>query len=126
MARRTRSPAALPARRDASLGAVPYRLPPVRKEEKGPKLYVTVQFERPRWQQVLGADATCERTFGLDAYGRQVYENCDGRRTVRQIISRFANQTKISKPEAEVAVTKFMRTLITKGLIAMQMEKPSA
>jgi hypothetical protein len=126
MPRRTHPPAALEARRKASLDAVPYRLPVVRREEKNGKVYVTVCFDRPRWQQFLGADETCQRTFGLDAYGRQVYQNCDGQRSVRQIIHLFSKATRVSKPEAEAAVTKFMRTLISKGLIAMQMEKPSA
>jgi len=116
----------LKARRDASLEAVPYQLPTVREQRKEGKLYLTIEYNRPRWQQMLGADQTCERTFGLDEYGQRVYEYCDGRRTVRQVIGQFAKRTKVSKPEAETAVTRFMRTLIAKGLIAMQMEKPSA
>lgn len=112
--------------RDAALGAVPQRLPIVRREEKSGKLYLTVRFERPRWQCLLGADAMCERTFGLDAYGRRVYEGCDGQSPVRLIVRRFAEQTRISAPEAEIAVTRFLRTLVTKGLVAMQMEKPKA
>jgi hypothetical protein len=126
MIRQRKSPVDVSKRRGAALEAVPHRLPSLRKEEKNGKLYVTVQFERPRWQRVLGADKLCERTFGLDAYGRRVYESCDGRRPVRQIIRQFADHAHVSVPEAEMAVTKFMRTLMTKGLVAMEMEKPSA
>lgn len=126
MARRSPSPAAVAARRNASLDGVPFRLRTVRQQEKDGKLYVTILYERPRWQRVLGADRECERTFGLDAYGRRVYESCDGSRTVRQIVSRFAEQVRVSVPEAELAVTRFMRTLLSKGLVAMEMEKPSA
>jgi hypothetical protein len=82
-------------------------------------------YERPRWQRVLGAERECERTFGLDAYGRRVYEGCDGQRPVREIIRQFAKQVSVSVPEAELAVTKFMRTLLAKGLVAMKMEKPA-
>lgn len=126
MLRRGKHPADVSTQRHAALSGVPYRLPAVRQEEKNGRLYVTIRFERPRWQRVLGADQTCERTFGMDAYGRRVYESCDGRRPVRQIIRDFAAQTRVSKPEAEMAVAKFMRTLLSKGLVAMQMEKPSA
>jgi len=103
----------------------PHRLPAVRQEEKNDKLYVTVLFERAKWQRLLGADQTCERTFGLDGYGQRVYASCDGKRTVKQIVERFANQTHVSVPEAEMAVAQFLRTLLSKGLVAMEMEKLS-
>jgi len=111
------------AAREAALKARPHQLPPVKSEEKDGKLYVTVRFKRPRWQQMLGGDETCERAFGLDTYGRSVYESCDGKRTVRAIVKRFANQTKVSVPEAEMAVTKFLKTLLSKGLVVMEMDK---
>ncbi len=114
----------LTRRRDASLSAVPYRLDVVRREEKSGKLYLTVRFVRPRWQRVLGADEEAQRTFGLDAYGRRVYDSCDGRQPVRAIVRRFAQQTHLSVPEAEISVTRFIRTLLAKGLLAMKMEKP--
>lgn len=125
MKRRRRPPAQLHVRRDAALEAVPYQVPPVRQERKDGKLYVTIEFIRPRWQRVLGADETCTRTFGLDAHGQYVYKECDGEKPVRKIIDRFTRHARVSRPEAEMAVTKFMKTLIGKGLIAMQMEKPS-
>lgn len=120
------SPAAVVALRDAAMSGVPYKLPTVRVREDNDKLLVTVEFVRPRWQQVMGADQNCQRTFGLDAYGQSVYQSCDGQRSVRQIVDEFARNNKVSRPEAELAVTRFMRTLISKGLIAMQMEKPTA
>jgi hypothetical protein len=123
MARRSKSPAEWAAQRQASLAGVPFRLPPVRQEEKNGKLYVTILYERPRWQRVLGADRECQRTFGLDMYGRSVYECCDGRRPVRQIVRQFAEQACVSVPEAEHAVTTFLRTLLSKGLVAMKMER---
>jgi hypothetical protein len=125
MGRRDKSPANVLAQRNAALDGVPHRLPSVRREEKNGKLYVTVTFDRPRWQRLLGADRECERTFGLDAYGRQVYESCDGRRTVREVIRQFSQRTRISEPESEIAVTKFLRTLMAKGLVAIELEKPA-
>lgn len=111
------------AARNAALQARPLQSPPVRTEEKDGKYYVTIRFMRPRWQRVLGADETCERAFGLDAYGRIVYESCDGKRTVKQIVKHFAGKVHVSLPEAELAVTKFMQTLMKKGLILMEMDR---
>ena len=108
--------------RDVVLGGVPARAPVVRQEEKDNKLYVTVEFVRPRWQTVLGADRRCERTYGLDPYGRKVYELCNGKRTVKKIVRRFADDTRLSLAEAEMAVTKFMKTLIVKGLVAVAVD----
>jgi hypothetical protein len=113
------------AARRMALGARPHRLPAVRTEERDGKLYVTVRFLRPRWQRLLGADARAERTFGLDAYGRRVYESCDGRRTVGEVCAGFSAQTGISRPESEMAVTRFLRTLMIKGLVAMEMDRRS-
>jgi hypothetical protein len=104
----------------------PVRTPVVRTEEKGEKLYVTVEYARPRWQRWMGGDTTCQRTFGLDPYGRYVYEACDGKQTVSRMTRHFARDHKISVAEAEVSVTAFLRTLIAKGLVGVRVDKPSA
>jgi hypothetical protein len=112
-----------PAARERAMRAVPHQAPTLRREEKEKKLYVTVQFQRVRWQRLLGAERLCERTFGLDRYGRFVYESCNGKRSVRAIIKGFAKEMRVSVSEAEMAVTKFMQTLLSKGVIVMEMEK---
>jgi hypothetical protein len=83
-------------------------------------LNVTVELERPRWQVMLGADATAERTFGLDPYGKCVYELCNATRSVKQIIKDFARKQSLSRAEAELSVTAFLKTLMSKGLIVME------
>lgn len=123
MRQKTQS-ASLISRRNAALDAVPRRLPVVRAKAENGKLRVTVKMRPGRWQRFLGAGATIDRTFGLDKYGQQVYEACDGARSVSQIISLFAHQTHVSLPEAETAVTKFVHTLLCKALVAIEMEKP--
>ena len=107
--------------RDAALKARPVKVPPRRTEIKDGKLYVTVAYQRPRWQRWLGADERCERSYGLDAYGRDVYEACDGRTPVKQVIKRFGKRHKVSPVEAEKAVTMFLKTLMSRGLIGMEM-----
>lgn len=107
--------------RRTAMGGFPRQLPTKRVEDKDGKLLVTIAFRRPRWQQILGADEHCERTFSLDPYGREVYEACTGRTNVNQIVKSFARNHKITFVEAEVAVATFLKTLMTRGMIGMEL-----
>lgn len=112
--------------RDTALGGFPVQLPAKRVEEKGKKLHVTIEFRRPRWQQVLGAEEFCERTFALDPYGREVYEACNRTTSVNQIVERFARKHKITIAEAEVSVATFLKTLMARGMIGMDLSDKKA
>lgn len=105
--------------RKVALASCPVRAPTIKKESKAGKLYVTVEFDRPGWQCLLGAERTCRRTFGLDGYGQEVYELCDGRTPTSEMVTRFAKAHHLSLAEAELSVTSFLKTLITKGLAGM-------
>jgi len=109
-----------PLRREQALAAVPVRTQVLRVEERdNGGLLLTVQVRPPRWHRWLGADTPLERSFGLDSFGREVYEMCDGRRTVRDVIAEFARRHRLEATEAELAVTRFLRLLMRKGLIAL-------
>jgi hypothetical protein len=84
---------------------------------------VTVTVPSGRWHKLLSGATTHERTYGLDRYGREVLEACDGKRTVRNIMDRFAAAHKVSAAEAEKAVAAFLRTLLGKGLIVMEVPR---
>ena len=108
-----------------SMGARPRQAPRVSaKERDGGGLMVTVLLARPRWQRALGGPAAAERTFALDAVGRQVYEWCDGKARVKDLVARFTREKKVHPAEAETAVAMFLRTLAGKGLIVMELDKP--
>jgi len=70
-----------------------------------------------RW--FAGAPGETTRTYELDALGMFVWESCDGRTSVRQLIRRFAGRYDVNVREAEVAVVKFLQLLMKKGLIGM-------
>lgn len=108
--------------RETAMTGFPVKLPAQVAEEEDGKLHVTVQFRRPRWQQVLGAETVCKRTFALDPYGREVYEACDGKTNVNQIVKRFARNHKITIAEAEVSVATFFKTLIGRGMIGIELK----
>ncbi|MBN1807533.1 MAG: PqqD family protein [Planctomycetes bacterium] len=81
---------------------------------------LTVMFETSRWQRwMLRLPQFVTRDFELDSFGVEIVELCDGRRTVRDIIKKFASKHKVSRPEAEKAVLMFLRTLIRKGIVSI-------
>ena len=110
--------------RDTAMSGFPIKLPIKKQESKDGKLHVTVEFLRPRWQQLLGSEKTCDRTFKLDEYGREVFEACNSENNVNHIINQFAENHKISIAEAEVAVSTFLKSMMSRGMIAIKMQEP--
>jgi hypothetical protein len=108
--------------RRVAMSGRPKRLPFLRQQEVGGKLRVTVMLRRAGWMRWLGGPEQIERTFALDAMGRAVYDACDGSSRVEKIVRDFAARHTVSVAEAEAAVTAFLKTLMSKGLVAMSME----
>jgi hypothetical protein len=110
--------------RKAALGAKPEQAPYVRREERANGgLTVTVNLPRAGWLKWMSGSGDVERSFGLDVLGREVYEACDGRTRVKEIIHRFARTHSMDVTEAEISVTTFLKTMMTKGLILMAVDK---
>ena len=88
----------------------------------GDGLLVSIPIERPRW---LAPPISWVVPFSklrrvqLDAIGRAVLEACDGKRTVEEVIERFAAVHKLSFRESQLAVTRFLQELVTRGLIVI-------
>jgi len=108
--------------RAAALAARPLRAEILGAEEKDGKLHLTVELGRPRWQRLLGAEPRCRRTFALDALGQEVYRLCDGRNSVGDIVRRFGAGHNLCPADAETSVTAFLKTLMSKGLVGMEMD----
>ncbi len=88
----------------------------------GDGLLVSIPIERPKWlvppiSWVVPFSKL--RRVQLDAIGRAVLEACDGRRTVEEVIERFAAEHKLSFRESQLAVTRFLRELVTRGIIVI-------
>ena len=109
--------------RDLALAGSPVKLPTKKTETKDGKVHVTIEFNRPRWQRILGADELCERTFSLDSYGQEVFNACDGNTKVNKIMKNFAKNHRLSMAEAETAVTSFLQTLMERGMIGIEVAK---
>jgi coenzyme PQQ synthesis protein D (PqqD) len=110
--------------RDGALSARPQRTPTLSATDRadgGTQIKVEVT-RRPLWG-VFGRPGRTERTYGIDATGREVYNACDGKTTVKGIIRGFQTRHKLSRSEAEVAVTTFLKTLMNKGLVVVAVDK---
>ena len=55
----------------------------------------------------------------LDHLGVEVWERCDGTRTVEQVVDEFAQKHALSFHESRVMVTEYLRELIQRGVLAI-------
>ncbi len=62
-----------------------------------------------------------ERLSRLDSIGRNVWSLCDGRRTVEDIVDEMAAQYRLSFHESRVAVTGYLKRLVHRGVVAIEM-----
>jgi len=91
-------------------------------KDGGARLVVEVQPGRVA-KFILRLPGSIKRTFELDATGLELFERCDGSRSVKVLITDFANQHKLDRHEAERAVTEYLKILIRKGLISMMVKR---
>ena len=59
----------------------------------------------------------------LDKLGTEVYNACDGKTGVRALMKRFGADHKLSLAEAEMSVTQYLKTLVSKGLIVIAIDR---
>ena len=62
-----------------------------------------------------------ERLTRLDRIGSRVWSLCDGRRTVEEVVDVIAEQYRLTFHESRVAVTGYLKTLIQRGVLAIEM-----
>lgn len=65
------------------------------------------------------------KTFELDSLGRFVWDSCDGKTSVQQIIRSLAREQSLTQREVEVATVRFLQMLVRKGLVGMTIVKKS-
>ena len=108
--------------RDEALDARPVRTPDARLTRAddggtgGARLLVPLRAPR-RFAWLLRFPAGATKTFELDAIGLFVWERCDGKTTVKQIIQQLGARYNLGPRQAEVPTVQFLRTLASKGLI---------
>jgi len=60
-----------------------------------------------------------ERCLTLDRMGAQIWQLCEGQRSVEQVIERFAERHRLTFHEARVAVTGYIKMLVEHGVLAV-------
>ncbi len=60
------------------------------------------------------------KTIELDEFGAAVWEKCDGRHSVEQLVNFTAGAYKLNRRQAEVSVVSFMRMLAQRRLIGLE------
>ena len=83
---------------------------------------VTVPLQRPWYMKpplswILPFSSL--RRVSLDALGREVWQNCDGKRKTERIVEMFAANHQLSFHEARLGVLQFIRDLTRRGLLVM-------
>jgi len=108
------------SRRDL-LDVAPVRNPEARVEERDDGSLIVRIPVRPRrivrWLVREAPDRPMLRSFEMDALGRQTWDLCDGKRSVRGVIEKFAEQNKLNLREAEVSILTYLETLTSRGLV---------
>lgn len=117
--RRRNSPAIT---HNQALAARPRRLTEAELQPRGTGAAITVPVHPTRWGRwIFRVPHGITKTFELDAIGIFVWNQCDGRNSVQQIIRKLAHEYRLNTREAEVSTIQFLHTLAKKGLIGMSM-----
>ena len=113
--------------RAEALACVPLKNPRVdtRNGEAGDLMLVYPVTVKPWFAALsrrLGLEGEREqlKKLQLDEMGTVTWKLVDGASSVGQIVERFARKYRLHPREAEVAVTRFLRELGRRGLIALQ------
>ena len=66
---------------------------------------------------------TPHRRVALDGLGTFVIELCDGSHTIREIADRLGERYRLSRREAELATSEFLRTLGRRSIVGLVIEE---
>jgi hypothetical protein len=90
-------------------------------------LRITVRSRRPGWlvpplSWLLPLRRV--RVVRLDRVGSRVWGLCDGERTVEAVVDEFARAYALTFHEARVAVIGYLKQLVQRGALAIEMPAP--
>ena len=116
---------------DAMLLAVlvPNRAARVVREEAGGGLTIAVPTRKPSFMRGLVSwlvRVPKERLTVLDPIGAGLWRECDGRKTVEEIVVAFGRRHRLSFHESRVSVTGYIQSLLRRGLLAVAVGKSRA
>ena len=90
-------------------------------DSDAPGVQITVPRREDKMGQVLSRlfQIPATKTIELDEFGAAVWEKCDGKHSVEQLVTFTATAYKLNRRQAEVSVVSFMRMLAQRRLIGL-------
>jgi hypothetical protein len=122
LVRRKRGPAVT---REEALSAQPVRHPAITWEVQDSGLVLlTVPLAVKPWVRLIKflVSVPDTRPVELDEVGSDVWQWCDGQRTVRELIAQLAAAHRLDAREAEVSLTQFLQTLARRRFVGLKLE----
>jgi hypothetical protein len=119
--------ATAPGAWDAMLKAVllPNRAARVVREEPDGSLTLAVPTRKPPFMHRLFSwliRVPKERLTVLDPIGAAIWRSCDGKRSVEEMVEKFATFYRLSFHESRVSVTGYVTTLLRRGVLAVAVD----
>ena len=114
--------------RQQSMSAVPMLNQLVTKERNAEgNLVVTIPRKRTGTVRLVARAFKLSpyKQIELDELGSYTVELCDGRNTVTDVITRFAEKFQLSRREAEVSMLAYLETLAKRGIIGFAVPRES-
>lgn len=105
-----------------ALTIVPVRHPDVKWERNETEVVLSVPTRDDKVAKIVKKivkNLPEFRQIGLDEVGSDVWELCDGQRTIDSVVTAIAKDHKLTRREAEVSVTMFLQTLAKRNLIGL-------
>ena len=98
------------------------------EDSEAPGVQITVPRRDDKMGQILSRlfQIPATKTIELDEFGAAVWEKCDGRHSVEQLVTFTATAYKLNRRQAEVSVVSFMRMLAQRRLIGLDKSTSSA
>jgi len=99
---------------------VPTRAPAVEIQRYDNGLTITVRRSDTRLARVLSwfFILPLSKRFNLDKHGALVWDLCDGRRNVEEVIRKFGEEEKLERERAEPSVLQFLTMLSGRRLVS--------
>jgi len=79
-----------------------------------------------RWFPKLAKRSLGDRRIQLDEVGSFVWDMCNGKTPVLEMIEKLSDRYKMNPKESAVALTSYLSTLTKKGLVSMLVSHPEA
>ena len=115
-----------PLSREQSLASVPLRNEAIKAERTDTgDVRLLIPRRETWWVRTLSRFfyVPTNHKITLDEIGSFVWDQCDGKTNVRQIIQALCKHYKLHRKEAEVSVVAYLRTLAKKRLIGIAVLK---